>query len=91
MRKQRVVLSYQWCMVGYLANLILTLVKLVFENDGNKLALHLIACYVNFVAAWSYYMMWTGFSPMSLDVGSCLWVDRGVLWRLSDVFVIYPT
>ena len=37
-----------------------------------RLALHLVAVYINFVAAIAYYMMWSGFSPMLMDIGSCL-------------------
>ena len=39
-----------------------------------KLALHLVSVYVNFVAAVAYFMMWSGFSPILMDTGSCLWV-----------------
>ena len=38
----------------------------------NKINLHLVSSYINFIAAWSYYLMWTGFSPILPDLGSCL-------------------
>ena len=32
-RMQRIILSYQWAMVGYAGNMILTLVKVIFETN----------------------------------------------------------
>lgn len=37
-----------------------------------KIKLHMVSCYINLVAAGSYAMLWTGFSPIVPDVGSCL-------------------
>lgn len=34
--------------------------------------LHMISFYINFVAAGSFGMLWTGFSPIVPDVGSSL-------------------
>ncbi|GAX84124.1 hypothetical protein CEUSTIGMA_g11547.t1 [Chlamydomonas eustigma] len=87
---RRLILSYQWCMVGYLSNLILTLIKLVFEDNGSKLAMHLVSCYVNFVAAWSYYLIWSGFSPMMMDQGSCLYLpQRWLLYLFTAPHLLY--
>ena len=30
---QRVMVSYQWCMVGYASNLALTIIKVIFEKN----------------------------------------------------------
>ena len=38
----------------------------------NKLTLHLVSAYVNILAASSYAMLWTGYSPILPDVQSCL-------------------
>ena len=37
-----------------------------------RLSLHLVSVYINFVAAIAYYMMWSGFSPILMGIGSCL-------------------
>ena len=37
-----------------------------------KIKLHLVSSYINLIAACSYYLLWTGFSPILPGLGSCL-------------------
>lgn len=46
---QRIVVSYQWCMVGYGCNMILTLIKVVFEKNRVRKILS---------SSWSISYMW---------------------------------
>ncbi len=45
---------------------------MIFESSRSKLDLHLVSCYINALAAASYLMLWTGFSPIVPDINSCL-------------------
>jgi len=82
--------SYQWCMVGYASNLILTLLKVIFETNRSKMHLHLVSCYINLLAAASYALLWTGFSPIVPDVESCLYVpQRWLLYCFTAPAIIY--
>lgn len=46
--------------------------RVIFETNRSKLKLHMVSCYINILAATSYCMLWTGFSPIVPDVQSCL-------------------
>ncbi|KAG2487120.1 hypothetical protein HYH03_014233 [Edaphochlamys debaryana] len=84
------IISYQWCMVGYASNLILTLMKVIFETNRSKLKLHMVSCYINILAATSYCMLWTGFSPIVPDVESCLYIpQRWLLYCFTAPAIIY--
>ncbi|GLI63472.1 hypothetical protein VaNZ11_006446, partial [Volvox africanus] len=84
------IISYQWCMVGYASNLILTLMKVIFETNRSKLKLHMVSCYINTLAATSYAMLWTGFSPIVPDVQSCLYIpQRWMLYCFTAPAIIY--
>ncbi|GAX79210.1 hypothetical protein CEUSTIGMA_g6650.t1 [Chlamydomonas eustigma] len=78
------------CMVGYASNFVLTILKVMFETNGNKLTLHLVSCYINILAASSYAMLWTGYSPILPDVQSCLYIpQRWVLYVFTAPAIIY--
>lgn len=68
--------TYQWCMVAYFCNLLFTLPKLIFEFDNSKLMLHLLISYISILASGSYIMLATGFSPIMVDVNSCLYIPQ---------------
>eukprot|EP00798_Chlamydomonas_sp_ICE-L_P018023 gene18023-24435_t len=65
-----------WCMVAYFCNLLFTLPKLCFETNGSKLMLHVLISYISILASGSYVMLWTGFSPIQVDVNSCLYIPQ---------------
>ncbi|GAX78845.1 hypothetical protein CEUSTIGMA_g6283.t1 [Chlamydomonas eustigma] len=64
--------------------------RVIFETNGNKLTLHLVSCYINLMAASSYAMLWTGFSPILPDVQSCLYIpQRWVLYVFTAPAIIF--
>ncbi|KAG1665331.1 hypothetical protein FOA52_011744 [Chlamydomonas sp. UWO 241] len=77
-------------MVGYTASLILTLLKVLFEKSAPKMVLHLTSCYINALAALSYLMLWSGFSPIRNDIGSCLYIpQRWLLYVWTAPAIIF--
>eukprot|EP00198_Chlamydomonas_reinhardtii_P001298 XP_001690633.1 predicted protein [Chlamydomonas reinhardtii] len=76
--------------VGYACNMILTLLKVIFESSRSKLDLHLVSCYINALAAASYLMLWTGFSPIVPDINSCLYIpQRWLLYFFTAPAIIH--
>ncbi|KAG2440769.1 hypothetical protein HXX76_003625 [Chlamydomonas incerta] len=70
--------------------MILTLLKVIFESSRSKLDLHLVSCYINALAAASYLMLWTGFSPIVPDINSCLYIpQRWLLYFFTAPAIIH--
>ena len=60
-----------------------------FPSPQARLDLHVMNSFVSLVAATSYYWLWTGYSPIRVDTGNCLYIpQRWLLYLFTAPHII---
>ncbi|KAG2482178.1 hypothetical protein HYH03_018877 [Edaphochlamys debaryana] len=68
----------------------LNFITLLFERESAKFQLALLACYINFLAGFSDYLSWRGYSPIVRDTwGQGFQLLRTVMWLLTTPVMVY--
>ncbi|GFR47594.1 hypothetical protein Agub_g9328 [Astrephomene gubernaculifera] len=81
---------YTWPMIAFSTAFGLNFITLLFERESAKFQLALLACYINFLAGFSDYLSWKGYSPILRDsFGGGFQLLRIIMWLLTTPVMVY--
>lgn len=77
-------------MVAFTTAFALNFITLMFERESAKFQLAMLACYINFLAGFTDYLAYMGYSPILRDGwGQGLQVLRVIMWLFTTPAMVY--